>query len=172
MVSDDARKPQVGIILVTHLDYGSALLKAAELIAGPVQDCTCIQVDSTVEVEETVHRLKEAVNRLNLGKGVLVLTDMFGGTPTNLSLSLMNALTKEGARKDEKKDEKKEPREQEVDVLTGVNLPMVLRVLQNRQRPLAELAELALEAGCEGIIAAGKVLRSRHEKTADEAAQT
>jgi PTS system mannose-specific IIA component len=167
MVSDEARKPQVGIIVVTHLDYGSALLKAAELIAGPVHDCTCIQVDSTVEVEETVHRLKEAVKRLNLGMGVLVLTDMFGGTPTNLSLSLMNAMTKEGKHK----DEKKEPPAQEVEVLTGVNLPMILRVLQNRQRPLAELAELALEAGCEGIIAAGKVLRSRHEKAASEAAE-
>ena len=135
---------QIGIIVVTHVDYGSSLLRAAEFILGPVQDCTCIQVDSSLEVEETVNRLKDAVSFLDKGQGVLVLTDMFGGTPTNLSLSLL------GARKD-------------VEVLTGVNLPMLLRVLGNRKRPLQELAELALAAGCEGIIAAGKVLRSRSE---------
>ena len=133
---------QTGIIIVTHVDYGSALLRAAEFITGPVHDCTCIQVDSSLEVEETVSRLQEAVDRLDTGKGVLVLTDMFGGTPTNLSLSLL------GSRSD-------------VEVLTGVNLPMLLRVLSNRQLPLVDLAELALAAGCEGIIAAGKVLRNR-----------
>lgn len=72
---------QIGIIIVTHVDYGSSLLKAAEFILGPVQDCTSIQVDASFEVEETVNRLKEAVNLLDKGQGVLVLTDMFGGTP-------------------------------------------------------------------------------------------
>lgn len=136
---------QAGIILVTHMDYGVALLRAAEFITGPVQDCTCIQVDSSLEVEETVSRLKEAVNRLSNGRGVLVLTDMFGGTPTNLSLSLLGSRT-------------------DVEVLTGVNLPMLLRVLSNRKLPLAEMVELAAKAGCEGIIAAGKVLRGKAEK--------
>lgn len=147
--ADDIK--QIGIIVVTHVDYGSALLRAAEFILGPVQDCTCIQVDSSLEVEETVHRLQEAVSFLDKGQGVLVLTDMFGGTPTNLSLSLL------GARKD-------------VEVLTGVNLPMLLRVLGNRKKSLAELAELALQSGCEGIIAAGKVLRSRTESAKEEQA--
>lgn len=137
---------QVGIILVTHMDYGSALLRAAELIVGQVNDCTCIKIDSAVEVEEAVHRLQEAADLLSRGRGVLVLTDMFGGTPTNLSLSLM------GSRKNT----------DDVEVLTGVNLPMLLRVLQNRKLPLAELAAKALEAGCEGIISAGQVLKSKN----------
>ena len=140
---------QAGIIIVTHMDYGSALLRAAESIAGPVQDCTCIQTDSSLAVDETVFRLKEAVNLLSNGKGVLVLTDMFGGTPTNLSLSLLGSRT-------------------DVEVLTGVNLPMLLRVLPNRMLPLAELAELALKAGCEGIIAAGKVLGGKAENRAEQ----
>ncbi len=142
MPSEQAETEQIGIILVTHMDYGSALLRSAEFISGPVQDCACIQIDSSVSVEDAVHRLREAVSILNRGQGVLLLTDMFGGTPTNLSLSLM------GSRKD-------------VEVLTGVNLPMLLRILSNRQLPLPELADLALAAGCEGIIAAGKVLRSK-----------
>jgi PTS system mannose-specific IIA component len=140
---------QTGIIIVTHRDYGSALLRAAETIVGQVQDCTCIQVDSTLEVEDTVSRLREAVDLLSTGHGVLVLTDMFGGTPTNLSLSLL------GSRHD-------------VEVLTGVNLPMLLRVLSNRNLALSEQAELALTAGCEGIIAAGKVLRSKTESKKEQ----
>jgi PTS system mannose-specific IIA component len=136
--------PQTGIILVTHVDYGSALLRAAEFIVGQVQDCTSIHVDDSLAVEDTVNRLQEAVNLLSNGRGVLVLTDMFGGTPTNLSLSLL------GSRRD-------------VEVLTGVNLPMLLKVLSNRSLPLAELADLALEAGCGGIVAAGKVLRAKNQ---------
>jgi PTS system mannose-specific IIA component len=149
MTTGQAADKQTGIIIVTHVDYGSALLRAAEFITGPVQDCTCIQVDSSLEVEETVSRLKEAVDRLNNGKGVLVLTDMFGGTPTNLSLSLL------GSRAD-------------VEVLTGVNLPMLLRVLANRTLSLTEMADLALKAGCEGIIAAGKVLRNKTENKKEQ----
>lgn len=133
---------QVGIVLVTHVDYGSSLLKAAEFIIGPVQDCVCIQVDAGQEVEETVARLKDAIRRLSTGHGVLILTDMFGGTPTNLSLSLLGTRT-------------------DVDVVTGVNLPMLLKVLGQRRRTLEELSEMAITAGIEGIIAAGKMLNSR-----------
>lgn len=135
---------QIGIIIVTHVDYGSALLRAAEFIVGAVQDCVCIQIDPSFEVEETVNRLQDAVVLLNKGQGVLILTDMFGGTPTNLSLSLIRT-------------------HKDVEVLTGVNLPMLLRVLSNRQKPLQELAELALASGCEGIISASKVLHSKTE---------
>lgn len=142
MPSERTGTGQAGIILVTHVDYGSALLRAAEFIVGPIQDCTCIQVDSSLEVSETVNRLQEAVERLSTGNGALVLTDMFGGTPTNLSLSLL------GSRKD-------------VEVITGVNLPMLLRVLSNRTLPLSEAANLAITAGCEGIVAAGQVLRGK-----------
>lgn len=142
MPSQEAGMQQIGIILVTHVDYGSALLRAAEFILGPVQDSACIQVDSSLEVEETIVRLQEAVDRLSSGHGVLVLTDMFGGTPTNLSLSLL------GSRDD-------------VEVLTGVNLPMLLKVLGSRKMALSELAEAAEQAGREGIVAAGQMLRSR-----------
>lgn len=143
---------QVGIVIVTHVDYGSALLKAAEFIVGPVQDCVCIQVDAGQEVEETVARLKDAIRRLSTGHGVLVLTDMFGGTPTNLSLSLLGTRT-------------------DVEVVTGVNLPMLLKVLTQRQTPLMELAETAIEAGIEGIIAAGKMLTSKIVPAEDKGLQ-
>ncbi len=141
-MTQEQSKEQVGIVLVTHMDYGSALLRAAEQIVGPVQDCTSIQVDISCEVSETVTRLKDAVTRLNSGHGVMILTDMFGGTPTNLSLSLMG-------------------NQSGVEVLTGVNLPMLLKILANRDKGLSTLAELGCEAGRDGIAVAGELLRSK-----------
>lgn len=133
---------QIGVVVVTHVDYGSALLRAAEFILGPLSDCSSIQVDASNPVDETFKRLTEAVERLDSGLGVLVLTDMFGGTPTNLSLALLKNHTG-------------------IEVLTGVNLPMLLRVFGNRTLPLPELVLLADQAGREGIIAAGSVLRAK-----------
>ncbi len=139
---DDKQKRQVGIVIVTHVDYGFSLLRAAEHIVGPVQDCTTIQVDTSCEVGDTVARLKEAAEILDNGLGVVILTDMFGGTPTNLSLSLLG-------------------KQANVEVLTGVNLPMLLKVLANREKSLAELAELGCEAGRDGIAVAGDLLRNK-----------
>lgn len=146
---DENRKVQVGIVIVTHVDYGAALLRAAEHIVGPVLDCTTLQVDINNEVSDTVNRLKEAAKRLDSGLGVLVLTDMFGGTPTNLSLSLLG----QGGLN--------------IEVLTGVNLPMLLKVLANRQKSLAELSDIACDAGQEGIAVAGEILRNKFKKSVD-----
>lgn len=134
--------PRTGVILVTHADYGAALLRAAEFILGPIEDCSSIQVDVSLDVEGTVARLKEAASLLDRGKGVIILTDMFGGTPTNLSLSLMSNPEK-------------------IEVVTGVNLPMLLKVFDNRYKELSELAELALDAGRKGIVSAGGILRGK-----------
>ena len=141
-----ARKVHIGVIIVTHVDYGASLLRAAEHILGPVQDCVCIQVDINDDVGETVKRLQDAAFRLDTGLGVLVLTDMFGGTPTNLSLSLLG----KGSN---------------IEVLTGVNLPMLLKVIGNRKKSLRDLSELACEAGREGIAVAGEILRNKGRKT-------
>lgn len=145
-MQNEERKVHIGVVIVTHVDYGASLLRAAEHILGPVQDCVSIQVDINNDVGETVQRLTDAVARLDTGLGVLVLTDMFGGTPTNLSLSLLG---KGG----------------EIEVLTGVNLPMLLKVFGNRSKPLHELAEIACEAGREGIAVAGDILRNKVRKT-------
>ncbi|MEG6506844.1 PTS sugar transporter subunit IIA [Nitratidesulfovibrio sp. 1201_IL3209] len=134
-------EPRIGVILVTHADYGAALLRAAEFILGPVQDCASISVDVSLEVDETVKRLDEAVKRLDTGRGVMILTDMFGGTPTNLSLALLG--------------------KGNVEVLTGVNLPMLLKVFGGRDGDLATLSRDARDAGAKGIVAAGELLRSR-----------
>ena len=133
---------RVGVVLVTHVDYGAALLRAAESILGPLQDCSSIQVDVAIDTTETVKRLQDAAVLLDQGKGVIILTDMFGGTSTNLSLSLLNTHA--------------------VEVVTGVNLPMLLKVFENHSKlGLRELAMLAMDAGCKGIVSAGDMLRKK-----------
>ncbi len=131
-----------GIIVVAHADYGSVLLRTAEFILGPLSDCSSISVDVGQEVPEIVRRLKDAAERLDKGAGVIILTDMFGGTPTNLALSLLTT--------------------HHVEVVTGVNLPMVLKVFSSRTLPLPELAQAASEAGIRGIVVPGAMLRIRH----------
>ena len=133
---------EVGIIVVSHADYGSALLKTAEFILGPLSDCSSISVDIGQEVPEIVRRLKDAAQRLDKGAGVLILTDMFGGTPTNLALSLLAT--------------------HNVEVVTGVNLPMVLKVFSSRTTPLKELAAAASDAGIKGIVVPGTMLKNRN----------
>ena len=147
-MSENTNDNSVGLVIVTHVDYGASLLRAAEHIVGPIQDCVSIQVDINNDVQETIKRLNDAVSLLDSGAGVLVLTDMFGGTPTNLSLSLLG-------------------RGGNIEVLTGVNLPMLLKVLNSRKKPLDELSELACEAGREGIAVAGDILRSKIKKSDD-----
>jgi PTS system mannose-specific IIA component len=134
----------VGIIIVAHTDYAAALLRTTEFILGPLGDCTSISVDAAFDVAETVQRLNDAAQLLDKGAGVLILTDMFGGTPTNLSLALLTT--------------------HKVEVVTGVNLPMVIKAFSARALPLKELAELVGEAGKQGIVVAGEMLEQKIPK--------
>jgi len=135
-------QPKVtGVIVVTHTDYGERLLAAAQLILGPQSGCKSIPVDVTSNVEETVRAIRSAIQENDTGNGVLILTDMFGGTPTNLSLSLLGTA--------------------HIEVITGVNLPMLLKVLGSRSTPPGDLAREAKKAGVQGIVVAGEVLRQK-----------
>ena len=138
MTMESSPNAVVGIVIVAHTDYASALLRTTEFILGPLGDCTSISVDVAFDVSETVQRLNDAAQLLDKGAGVLILTDMFGGTPTNLSLALLST--------------------HNVEVVTGVNLPMIIKAFSGRALPLKELAELAGEAGKQGIVVAGEVL--------------
>ncbi len=135
------KKKIVGVVLVTHIDYGEKLLKAAEDILGKQEACAAVSVDMSTEVEKSLGAIKKAVKATGKGGGVLIVTDMFGGTPTNLSLSLLGA--------------------GELEVITGVNLPMLLKILSSRGLPLDKLALEAKTAGCKGIVVAGELLRSK-----------
>ena len=144
MTTETVPNANVGIIIAAHTHYASALLRTTEFILGPLADCTSISVDMACDVAETVQRLNDAAQLLDKGAGVLILTDMFGGTPTNLSLALLNT--------------------HDVEVVTGVNLPMIIKAFGARALPLKELAELVGEAGRQGIVVAGSMLEQKIPK--------
>ena len=133
---------EVGIVIVSYADYGSAMLRAAESVLGPLSDCTSMSVTMENEVSEIVRRLDDAVTRLNKGAGVIILTDMFGGTPANIALSLL-------------------AHHAQLEVVTGVNLPMLLKVFKLRGGKVDDLARIACEAGVNGIFVAGELLRAK-----------
>lgn len=131
----------IGLLIVTHCDLGKELLNAAEFIVGKIEAVDTIAITETSGTDLLRKKIEAKVSALDKGDGVLILTDMFGGTPSNLSLSFL----KEG----------------EIEVLTGVNLPMVIAIVQNRPNfKVAALAEKAQEAGKMGISLASKLLES------------
>lgn len=132
---------QIGIIIISHGDLSSSILRTAEKILGPLNDCVSISVDVAHDTSDAVRRINSAAQRLDKGKGVLILTDMFGGTPANLALSLLGHYN--------------------VEVVTGVNLPMAMKVFSSRNTELDKLAQLAEDAGKDGILLAGNILQKK-----------
>ena len=131
----------IGLLIVTHCDLGREFLNAAEFIVGRIEAADSLSITQTTDSEKIRKKIEEKVAALNTGQGVLILTDMFGGTPSNLSLSFL--------------------KEDKVEVLTGVNLPMIIAIVQNRSDlTLDDLAGKALDAAKVGISQAGKLLES------------
>ena len=132
----------VGLVVATHGKLAEELLRTAEGIVGTLERCEAVSVGSGSSMEECRARLAEAVHRVDAGEGVLVLTDMFGGTPANIALTFL--------------DEK-------VEVVTGVNLPMILKLATARADALGvrAVAELVTAHGQKNITLASELLRSR-----------
>ena len=129
----------IGALITTHGNLGNELIKAAELIKGPLNDILHVFVDQTKNVEDIKKEISNAIKKLDKGKGVLVLTDLFGGTPSNISLSFI----KEG----------------KVEVLTGVNLPMVLKLSEVKDdMTLRDFACLIKHYGEKNIMLASEIL--------------
>ena len=130
----------IGLLIVTHCDLGKEFLSAAEFIVGSVQASDSISITQTSDSEEIHKLIAEKISALNDGSGVIILTDMFGGTPSNISLSFLE--------------------DKRVEVITGVNLPMVLAIAQNRNGcELGSLAKKARDAAKMGISLAGHLLK-------------
>lgn len=134
----------VGILVVTHCGIADEMLLAVEQIVGEVEAVESISIDITEPPEVIRERIKRGIKNVDRGRGVLVLTDMFGGTPSNVSLSFL-----EKGR---------------VEVVTGVNLPMLLKVVSLRdEMPLEELASYIANYGRSNITVASKVLERKTE---------
>lgn len=130
----------IGIVVVTHCGVASALVEAATEVLGPQEALAAVDLAPNEGRDVAWDRLRDAAMLCERGDGVLVLVDVLGGTPSNLALALMA--------------------ESQADVVTGVNLPMVLRALQHRgEKDLAGLAEDVLAYGRRNVVAAGTWLR-------------
>ncbi len=137
----------VGLVVATHGKLAEELVRTAEGVVGPLPRCEAISVGGAgASMEDARARLAEAVARADEGQGVLVLTDMFGGTPANLALTLLG---------------------DKLEVVTGVNLPMLLKLATARtgDAALAAVAELVTGYGQKNITLASELLRSRARST-------
>ena len=139
----------IGVVIVTHGGLATEFKKVAELIIGEQEQLTAVSLGADESMESMKKRIGDAITGAETGTGVLVLTDMFGGTPSNLSLPFH----KEG----------------KVEVVMGLNLPMLLKIASGRAEPdepgkalgLAQLATMVSEYGKKNIQAATDILRSK-----------
>lgn len=126
-------------VIVTHGHLAGELLAAAEMIVGPISFITAVSIGWHDDVEAARDEVQRAITRVSQGAGVLLLTDMFGGTPTNIASMFLD--------------------DGNVEVVTGVNLPMVIKLAgQTSRDSLVETAQRVCELGRQGIYRAGDLL--------------
>jgi PTS system mannose-specific IIA component len=129
----------IGLVLVTHGRLAAEFRAALEHIMGPQRQIEAVAIDPADDIERRRQDIIDAVGRVDSGKGVAILTDMFGGTPSNLAISVMHAPN--------------------IEVIAGVNLPMLVKLAKVREdTTLAEAAAMAQEAGRKYINIASQVL--------------
>jgi PTS system mannose-specific IIA component len=132
----------IGIVLVTHGRLAIEFRAALEHVVGPQPQLEAVTIGPEDDAERRRHDIIEAVKRVDSGDGVVILTDMFGGTPSNLSISVMNR--------------------PKVEVLAGINLPMLIKLAKIRDEyPLVEAVASAQEAGRKYITVASRVLAGK-----------
>ena len=119
---------KIGGVIVSHGRVASELLSAAETVVGSMNHILAVSIGWHDDVEHAKDQIKRSIESVSEGKGVLLLTDMFGGTPTNISAMFI--------------------KENEVEIVTGVNLPMVIK-LASQQEEIA-LSEMAKEVESQG----------------------
>ncbi len=128
-----------GLVLVTHAGLATALLRSAEMIVGLIECCELVEVAPGEHADLIMSRVVAAVEKSSTN-GAIIMTDLFGGTPSNMAMSFL--------------------RDGHVEVLTGVNLPMVIEFCSKRERMgVAELTAELQRCGRESIIIPGEFLK-------------
>ena len=133
---------KIGVVLVTHYQIGKEFLHAVRLIVPNTPDFLTVSIDPKQSVDEMRQLIERTLKQADRGAGVLVLTDMFGGTPSNMSLSFVE--------------------ETGVEVVTGLNLPMLIKLATlSEEKTLEELAKLIKSYGQRNISVASEILPER-----------
>ena len=141
----------IGILVVTHGRLASELVTAAEMIVGEIPNVTAVSIGWHDDPDEAQEEIRNAIERVGGSQGTVVLTDMFGGTPSNLSLAFLE------------KDR--------VEVITGVNLPMLIKLVSLREGEQLDLGAVAQEISAQGkesIYVASDLLAAKKEKKPEE----
>src|SRR5271157_3917095 len=134
-------KTMIGLIVVTHGNLAKEVVAALEHVVGPQQQVLPISIFPNDDMEERRNAILEAAVSVGSGDGVIILTDMFGGTPSNLSISVMDSGS--------------------VEVIAGVNLPMLVKLARIREEvPLQDALKQAQDAGRKYIHVASLVLNA------------
>jgi PTS system mannose-specific IIA component len=129
----------IGLVLVTHGDLAKEFRAALEHVVGPQKQVATVSVGPEDDMEQRRKEILTAVKTVDVGDGVVVLTDMFGGTPSNLAISVMNG--------------------GHIEVVAGLNLPMLIKLVSIREATSLEQAVLqAQDAGRKYIYVASRVL--------------
>ena len=135
----------IGLVLVTHGRLAVEFRSALEHVVGPQRQIEAVTIGPDDDVEQRRKDILAAVKRVDSGQGVAILTDMFGGTPSNLAISIMEQAP--------------------IEVLAGVNLPMLVKLASVRNRSIAEAVRMALEAGRKYITAVSCYCAANPRKT-------
>ena len=134
----------IGMVLVTHGRLADELISALEHVVGPQQNVTTVCIGPDDDMEQRRAEILDSAAKADEGDGVVLLTDMFGGTPSNLAISVMDKAN--------------------VEVIAGVNLPMLIKLASVRKtEPLADAVESAQEAGRKYINIASQLLSQEKE---------
>ncbi|MBY8977238.1 PTS fructose transporter subunit IIA [Rhodobacteraceae bacterium NNCM2] len=134
----------IGIVIVAHGALAEAFLSATEHVVGVQENTRAIAIHPTDDLHEKQAEIDAMVAEVNTGKGVVLITDMFGGTPSNLALGAMTS--------------------DDVEVVYGANLPLLVKLAKSRERSLSEAVSAALEAGHKYIDSAANILELDTEK--------
>ena len=129
----------IGLLLVSHRRLAEEMKAVMEHVVGPQEQIETVGIFPSDDMERRRTEIQDKIEKLNTGDGVIVLTDMFGGTPSNLAISMMN--------------------HDQIEVLAGMNLPMLIKLAQVRStKSLIEATLSAQEAGKKYINAASVLL--------------
>ena len=131
----------IGVVICCHGKMGEGVRHAAEMIVGPQEQVSVVSVNPGSGGNDILEMLNSSIKEIDSGSGVLLLTDLFGGTPTNIGCALLG--------------------EASIEVVTGFNLPLLIKALTSRQDvvSLDELARTASEYGRRHISVAGDLLQ-------------
>jgi PTS system mannose-specific IIA component len=132
----------IGVVIVTHGNLAKEFRSALEHVVGPQEQIATICIQPDDDMEERRLAILKAISAVNRGDGCVLLTDMFGGTPSNLAISVMD--------------------DAHVEVIAGINLPMLVKLARVREEcTMQEAIKLAQEAGRKYIHVASQVLTGR-----------